>query len=158
MVMFIYNLCLALIWALLTGELSVTNLAFGFVGGFAVLRLMKQWVSGQSSYFRKLPQAIGFALYFVWELIVASVRVAHDVLTPTLHMNPGILAIPVDAETELEITLLANLITLTPGTLSLDVSPDRKTLYIHAMFIDDSEALKREIKQGLERKLLELLR
>ena len=73
-------------------------------------------------------------------------------------MRPGVIGIPLDAKTDLEITMLANVISLTPGTLSLDVSPDRKTLYIHAMYVVDPDELRREIKDGLERRLMELLR
>jgi multicomponent Na+:H+ antiporter subunit E len=67
-------------------------------------------------------------------------------------------AIPLDVETDVEITLLANLITLTPGTLSMDISDDRKVLYVHAMYVDDPEALRAEIKNGFERRVLEMLR
>ena len=73
-------------------------------------------------------------------------------------MRPGVVAIPLDAETDAEITLLANLITLTPGTLSLDVSDDRRVLYIHAMYVDDVEELRRSIKDGFEKRVMELLR
>lgn len=69
-----------------------------------------------------LPVAIRFRGYFLWQLLLSNLRVAYDVITPRLYMRPGILAVPLDAEIDLEITLLANLITLTPGTLSLDVS------------------------------------
>lgn len=65
---------------------------------------------------------------------------------------------PIEAKTDLEITLLANLITLTPGTLTLDVAPDRKSLYVHAMFVDDPEQIRAEIKNGMERRLLEVMR
>jgi multicomponent Na+:H+ antiporter subunit E len=58
----------------------------------------------------------------------------------------------------LEIALMANMITLTPGTMSLGVSRDRKFLYVHSMFIDDPETLKREIKEGIESPLLEVMR
>ena len=73
-------------------------------------------------------------------------------------MRPGVIGIPLDAETDLEITMLANVISLTPGTLSLDVSEDRKTLYIHAMYVENPDDLRTEIKDGLEKRLLELLR
>jgi multicomponent Na+:H+ antiporter subunit E len=75
-------------------------------------------------------------------------------------MRPGVIAIPLNARTDVEITLLANLITLTPGTLSLDVSADRSVLYIHVMYIDndDIDAVRRKIKEGFERRILEVLR
>lgn len=73
-------------------------------------------------------------------------------------MKPGIVKVPLDAKSDIEITLLANLISLTPGTLSLDVSNDRKVLYVHAMYISDKEKFINDIKQGFERRLLEILR
>jgi multicomponent Na+:H+ antiporter subunit E len=97
-------------------------------------------------------------LFFLKELILANVRVAYEIVTPWKVSHPGVIGIPLDAETDLEITALANVITLTPGTLSLDVSDDRKTLFIHAMFIDDPDTLRKEIKEGLERRLLAVLR
>jgi multicomponent Na+:H+ antiporter subunit E len=72
-------------------------------------------------------------------------------------MQPGVIALPLSARTEMEITLVANLISLTPGTLSLDVSDDRKVLYIHAMFLDDEEELRRNLKE-MEHRALELFR
>lgn len=73
-------------------------------------------------------------------------------------MRPGIIAIPLDARTNEEITVLANLITLTPGSMSLDVSPDRRHLYVHLMYVDDLEESRMEIKRGFERRTLELFR
>lgn len=99
-----------------------------------------------------------FILFFFWELLLANLRVAYDVLTPRHRMRPGVIAIPLDAQSRGEITLLANFITLTPGTLSLDVSDDRQALYIHAMYIDDADEFRRRIKANLERRMLEVLR
>lgn len=81
-------------------------------------------------------------------------------VTPTSYVCPGVIAIPLDARTDIEITLLANLITLTPGSVCLDVSDDKRFLYVHAMYIDggDVEAYRRAVKEGLERRVLELLR
>jgi len=88
--------------------------------------------------------------------VLANLRVAHDVLTPRHHMTPGIVAVPLELESDLQITLLANLITLTPGTLSLHVSDDRRTLYVHAMYIRDPAELVREIKEGFEKRVMEV--
>jgi multicomponent Na+:H+ antiporter subunit E len=76
------------------------------------------------------------------------------------YVCPGVVAIPLDARTDAEIVLLANLITLTPGSVTLDLSEDRRVLYVHAMYIDggDVEAYVRSVKNGLERRVLELLR
>ena len=76
------------------------------------------------------------------------------------YICPGVIGIPLDARTDAEIALLANLITLTPGSVSLDLSDDRTVLYVHAMYIDggDVVAYRRSVKDGLERRVLELLR
>jgi multicomponent Na+:H+ antiporter subunit E len=158
MQMFITNILLSLLWALLTGNVSEGNLALGFLLGYGALWLLFPATGLESSYFKKTLQSIGFVLYFTKELIVSSWRVATDVIKPLPRMRPGVVGIPLDAETDLEITLLANVISLTPGTLSLEVSKDRKTLYIHAMYVINPDDLRKEIKEGLERRLLELLR
>jgi multicomponent Na+:H+ antiporter subunit E len=89
---------------------------------------------------------------------MSNLRVARDVLTPKQYMRPGVVALPLEAKTDGEITLLAGLITLTPGTLSLDVSADRKFLYVHSMYIDDPEREKERLKRRFEKRLLEMLR
>jgi multicomponent Na+:H+ antiporter subunit E len=154
--MFLYNILLAILWAMMIGGINVVNLIVGFFVGYLILGSI-HGKSGTSSYFSKVPQTIGFIFFFIKELIVSSVRVAYDVVTPTYYMKPGIIAIPMDAKTDIEITMLANLITLTPGTLSLDVSYDRKTLYIHAMFVQDPDVVRQETKE-MEKRLLAVMR
>jgi multicomponent Na+:H+ antiporter subunit E len=159
--MFAWNVVLALAWAALHGEFSLLSLSVGFVIGYGLLALLaKGGLVEQTPYTARVGRALGFIFYFLWELVLANVRIAYDVLTPKHHMQPGIVAIPLDAKTDAEITLLANFITLTPGTLSLDVSEDRRLLYIHAMYIQngDADALRADIKNGFERRLLETLR
>lgn len=153
--MFLWNILLALVWAALRGELTPVNLAVGFLLGYLVLFSM-QPILGRSSYFVKVRQVVGFLLFFLWELVLANLRMAWHVLRPG-HMRPGVIAIPLDARSDAEITMLANLISLTPGTLSLDVSTDRRFLYVHAIRPGDPDAFRREIKQGLEKKVLETL-
>ena len=157
MKLFLSNIILAVLWALLSGDISQYSLMTGFVLGYLVLGMMATQAT-EKSYFKKVRQTLAFALEFLKELALSTYRVAYDILTPTHYMKPGVIAFPLEAKTDAEITMLANVITLTPGTLSLDVSEDRKTLYIHAMYIDDPDALRREIKEGLEKKLLEKMR
>jgi multicomponent Na+:H+ antiporter subunit E len=111
-------------------------------------------------HFRKVPKIGSLLVYFIKELVVASIKVAYDVVTPKFIMKPAVIAFPLDAESDLEITILASLISLTPGTLSLDVTDDRKILYVHAMYIRNGnlEELKQEIKNGFERRILEITR
>ena len=79
-------------------------------------------------------------------------------MTPSHISRPGIIRLPLDARTDMEIMAVANLISLTPGTLSIDLSDDRRYLYVHVMFLDDVDAVRRELKDGLERRVLEVLR
>ncbi|VGO22515.1 Na+/H+ antiporter subunit E [Pontiella sulfatireligans] len=159
MQLFVVNVLISMLWALLTGKVSVGSLTLGFVlGYFALTLLYPAEEEKKNSYFQKTMQVVRFALFFTKELVVSSWRVAIDVIKPLPLMRPGVIGIPIDAETDLEITMLANIISLTPGTLSLDVSKDRKTLYIHAMYVANPDDLRKEIKDGLERRLLELLR
>ncbi len=141
----------------LTGDLDFNKFLEGFLIGFAIVLILKA-SSGETKYFSRIPKLISFIIYFTYELILANLKIAMDILTPTHLMKPAIVAIPLDAKTDLEITLLANIITLTPGTLSLDLSKDRKTLYIHAMYVVSAEETIKEIKEGFERKLLEVMR
>ncbi len=154
---FLLNLILAFVWAALTGEFALRNLVAGFVLGFVILFVTRR-VVGVPRYGHRTLNVIRLVGFFVWELIKANLRVAYDVLTPGLQIRPGVVAIPLDVRTDAEITLLANLITLTPGTLSLDVSADRSVLYIHAMYIDDPKAVRLRIKRGFERRVIEVLR
>ena len=101
---------------------------------------------------------LGLAGYFVKELILSALQVAWLVVQPRLRLRPGIIAYPLTVTTDLQITLLANMITLTPGTLSVDVSRDRKTLYVHAIDIASREALVGKIAAGFETKVLRVLR
>jgi len=91
-------------------------------------------------------------------LIVANFSVAYYVLAPQDRMRPAVQAIPLEPAKDISITLLANLITLTPGTLSLDVSPDRKYLFIHNIGVTDIEKSRKEIKETFERRILEVTR
>lgn len=157
MTVLLWNIMLALSWAALTGEVTALSLAIGFVLGFVILFAVRRLLR-PSRYFEKLWQSLRLASLFAWELLVANLRIAYEVVTPSHNMKPGVVAIPLDVETDVEITLLANLITLTPGTLSLDVSDDRRVLYIHAMYVDDADKLRLSIKDGFEKRVMELLR
>jgi multicomponent Na+:H+ antiporter subunit E len=154
---FLWNILLALAWVAATGRFTFQNLAFGFALGLVILFFVRRDV-GAPRYFVKIGQVFNLLLFFIKELILANLRVAYDVLTPGLNMRPGIVAIPLDARTDMEITLLSNLITLTPGSVSLDISADRRVLYLHVMYIDDADEVRRTVKDGFERRVLAVLR
>jgi multicomponent Na+:H+ antiporter subunit E len=157
MMVFLLNLSLMALWVASTGVFSYANSALGFLVGFVVLWWL-QPLLGPTTYFRKLPLALRFSVLFLWEVLKSNLRVAWDVITPNRRRRPGIVAVPLDAKSDLEIAVLANLITLTPGSLCLDVSEDRRTLYVHAMFVSEPDQVRREIKQRFESWILALLR
>lgn len=154
---FLANILLTIIWVFLTGSFTVVNFTFGFVISFLILWIISS-KDGNTKYVRLIPKLVSFFLFFLWEVIKANVQVAYEVITPKNNMKPGIVKIPLDAKTNLEITLLANLITLTPGTLSLDVSEDKKVLYVHSMYVHNKQDFIDEIKNGFEHRLLGILR
>lgn len=94
-----------------------------------------------------------FVCYFAWEVVAANARVALEIITPNHLMHPGILAIPLDVKTDLEIVLLSSLISLTPGSLVLDVSTDKTFMYVHVMYLNEPEDFKK-----FEARLLRVLR
>lgn len=151
------NILLAIAWMLLSSDLNFINFIEGFLIGFIILWISKH-ASESHDYFNKIPRIIGFMFYFFYELFVANLKVAYDILTPKHRMEPSIIAVPLTVDKDFEITILANLITLTPGTLSLDVSSNKKILYVHSMYVSDPKEFIDEIKNGFEQKLLEITR
>lgn len=99
-----------------------------------------------------------FLLFYIKEVILSNLKVAWDVVTPGYLSNPGFIALELDAKKEGELLVLANLISMTPGTLSLDISTDHKVIYIHAMYMDDPESLKRMLKQNFESRVIDLFK
>jgi multicomponent Na+:H+ antiporter subunit E len=152
-----WNLVLALVWVFATGEFTLTNLVVGYALGFAVLSLSAVGPR-RTGYFARARGFVGFVLFFLWEVLRSAVRVSHDVVTRRHHMRPAVIGVPLEARTDGEITLLANLISLTPGSLSLDLSPDRRVLYVHVMYADEIEQTREHLKRGFERRVLELMR
>ena len=155
--LFPINILLALLWVAVTGSFNLPNLILGFVLGAVGLFLIREQV-GTRSYLGRVRRVASLILLFHYELVKSAVKVAWIALQPKMPLNPGIVAYPLRLDRDFEITLLANLITLTPGTLSLDVSPDRRFLYIHAIDVPDPDALRRDIAGGFERRILEAFR
>lgn len=154
---FTWNILLALIWMAVSGNFSGSSLLVGFLLGYVIIGVSLRDVPAFSGYVRRVPRVIRFIGFFARELFMSNLRVAYDVITPTDYMRPAVLAVPLDAETDGEITVFANLLSLTPGTLSLDVSSDRRVLYIHVMYLDDLDDMLQHVKY-FESRVLELLR
>ena len=152
-------LVLAIIWAAITSSFTLHNLLLGGLIGFAALWFIRERITGPALLTR-IRRIIALALLFFYELLLSAVRVAWLVIQPNLRaqLQPGIIAFPLTAKTDREITLLANLITLTPGTLSVDVSEDRKYIYVHALSVPNKRELIKSIAEGFEAKIIEVFK
>ena len=154
--MFLVNVMLAVAWCFLTGQFDPLNLAVGFGVGFGMLVPLRG-DRRVRRYLHKGPRVVRWIAFLFWELLLANLKMARTVLfTPRDRLRPGIVAVPLDLQTDAEITVLANLVTLTPGTLSIDVSSDRRTLYVHAVEVGDPEVVRRDTKAGFERLVREV--
>lgn len=157
MILFVFNLLLAIVWVAITGSASFLNLVFGFLLSALALAIVRESYGGVL-YLGRVRRILALLLLFLRELAKSAWAVAVTVMGPKMDVKPGIFAFPLTVDRDFEIALLANLITLTPGTLSVDVSDDRKTLYVHALDCSDPEAVKRDIAEGFERRILEAFR
>ncbi|NTS42975.1 Na+/H+ antiporter subunit E [Flavisolibacter sp. BT320] len=154
---FLLNVMLTLIWLALTGNFTYINMFIGFIISYFILWIISR-NSGDDRYFTIAFKVVGFFFFFLYEMLKANWQVAYEVMTSHLHMKPGIVKIELEAKTDLEITLLSNLISLTPGTLVVDVSDDKKVMYVHGMYLQDKVKFIESIKLGLEKPLLDIMR
>ena len=151
------NILLAAGFMIALESFTFATLCIGMLVGYGALWLTRPLYKGDR-YFQRLATIIRLVFFFFKALVISNLRVLRAVVSPSQISRPGIIRLPLDARTDMEIMLVANLISLTPGTLSIDVSEDRRYLYVHVMFLDDVDSARREIKEGLERRVLEVLR
>lgn len=152
------NLLLAFLWAAIIGPFSVANLFAGFVLGYIVLRAAAG-ARERPRYVRQVIATIGLTYFTIIEIIKANVRVAYYTVSSLGSLNPAVLTVELEPDvTDAEVTLLAILVTLTPGTLTLDVTGNNEKMIVHFMHVDDRDAAIREIKDGFERRILEMTR
>lgn len=154
--MLLGGILLALAWAALQGEISLGNLIVGYVVGYVILLALARGGVMPSTLGSRTAHAAGLALFVVWELLLANVRVALDVLRPRTGIRPAVVAIPLDVTRDGEILLLSMLINITPGSVTIDLAEDRRTLYVHVMHMVSAEASRDEIKDGFEQRVKRL--
>lgn len=148
---------LAFLWVFFEGSLSASTFIIGYLLGILIIFTMRRFFPTRFYLYRVFSIAKLIAI-FLKELLLSNWAVLKVVLKPKLAIQPGIFALETQLKTDWEITLLANLITLTPGTLVVDVSPDCKTLYIHAMDIDDVDDSIASIRDSFEKAIMEVSR
>ncbi|WP_096201348.1 Na+/H+ antiporter subunit E [Bacillus sp. FJAT-45350] len=149
------NVVIALIWAFLQNSYTGVDLLIGYVIGIFILYGLRRFLKFDF-YMRRVFALIRLILLFSKELILANWDVIKIVLSPKLNIQPGIVAVPTKLKTDWELTLLAALISLTPGTLSMDFSDDNKFIYIHSIHVPDKEAMIRQIHNTFEKAIMEV--
>lgn len=143
---------IALGWCFLQGSITLGNLILGGVLGMLVF-MVSQSFNGMDKSLKQLNAINQLILFVLRELVVSSIRIAWDILTPTVYARPRVVRIPVEDLDDVAITILANAISLTPGSLALEVSDNRQNLYVHVMYADDRDATVRSIYLDLGNKV-----
>ncbi|MCE4050971.1 Na+/H+ antiporter subunit E [Bacillus sp. Au-Bac7] len=149
------NVLLGFMWMVMTVSFEPVAFLKGYLFGLLILYIFRNFFSSRFYLFRILA-VLNLTYIFIRELISSNIAVVKTVLKPKLDMKPGIFAYPTILEKNWEITILANLITLTPGTLVIEVSPDNKILYVHALDINDAQESIDSIKNTFEKAILEV--
>lgn len=141
-----FNLLLGLVWALFLGEVSLRTLTLGWAIGFLILALFRRAL-GATAYVRAVGSTVSLVLAFSAELVRANIHMALMALQPRPRLNPMIVEVPLRLTGDLPLTLLASLTGLLPGTVALAFSPDRGSLYVHALGMDSAQAARRSVRQ-----------
>jgi multicomponent Na+:H+ antiporter subunit E len=149
------NLLMAVVWAALQNSYTPVDFFMGYLIGLIILFTLRRFLYFDF-YFRRVWAAIKLAAIFSWELIVANIDIAKMVLHPKMEMKPGIVKVPTTLKTEGELTLLAMIISLTPGTLIMDFSPDNRFFYIHSVHMEDKEDVIAKIRDVFEKAIMEV--
>jgi len=143
MIRFLLNIGLAVMWCALS-SFNGWNFLGGFIVGALVVSAYSRATSGDK-YISNAWRLLRFLAYFCRLLVQTNLQVAWEVLTPKMHQTPRIIRYPIEGMSDIERTTLANAITLTPGTLVVDLSPDERWMYIHCMYAQDRDSAVREI-------------
>ena len=152
----ILTLILTVVWVLLQNEVTAGMTVFGVILGIIIPWMTSIWWPDTPKGFR-LGRMIIYSLIVLWDIIVANIQVAWIVLTvPNARLKPAWIVIPLELKQPEAITMLAGTITLTPGTVSADLSNQGRCLLVHVLHTDDPDGVRDEIKARYERRLLEI--
>ena len=150
------TLILAVVWVLLQNEVTSGMVVFGIILGIIIPWMTSIWWPDRPQSFR-LDKMITYSLIVMWDIVVANIQVAWIVLTvPNAKLKPEWIVIPLELKHPEAITILAGTITLTPGTVSADLSDEGHSILVHVLHTDDPDGVRDEIKSRYERRLLEI--
>ncbi|PRO65070.1 Na+/H+ antiporter subunit E [Alkalicoccus urumqiensis] len=149
------NIVIAFIWMFLQNDFSGVTFIIGYIVGLLMLFFLRRFLRFDF-YFRRVWAFIKLMALFAYKLVEANWDVIKIILRPKLDIEPGIIAVPTKLKSDWERTLLANLISLTPGTLTMNFSEDGSTLFIHAIHVPDKEKAIKEIHDTFEKAIREV--
>jgi len=155
MTFLLLNLALALIWTFLSGDPTLQQFFIGFLLGFVALFPYRR-EDASHRYIYRTVYVLRFFGLFLYALASSVLQVAWEVITPAHHMKPGVVAVDIVGMSPLAVYLLSTAITLTPGTITLAVSGDRRRLFVHAMYAEDPKAVVQEIETLLKQPILKI--
>jgi len=151
------NFFIAMVWMFISVSFTASTFIVGFLLGLMMLWIMQRFIPGRF-YMSRVWAVIKLVILFFKELFMANIQVMTLIVQPKMPIKPAIFALPTVLKKDWEITLLSSLITLTPGTLVIDVSEDSKTLYIHAIDYGDADDAIDAIRNTFEKAILEVSR
>ena len=137
---------MVVLWLILWRDASPANIASGLVVGLTVATVFPLRRARARDHTVRLVPLVVFLGYFAWQLVVSNIVVARQILTPRDRVRTGIVAVPVPPGSDLVTTIVANAITLTPGTLTVEVTRDPPTLYVHVLRLHDIGQVRRDIR------------
>lgn len=151
------NFFLAFLWMFMSGSFTTASFVIGFFLGMLIIFALRRSFPGRF-YMVRVVAITKLTIRFIYELIVANLQVLAIILKPKMDIKPGIFKYETTLTKNWEVTLLSLLITLTPGTLVVDVTDDNRYLYIHALNIPDVKDAVSSIKNSFERLITEVSR
>lgn len=141
---------LTVLWLVLWRDVSTANVVSGVVAGILVTSLFPGTGRAPRRHTISPLWVVAFFFYVLWKLIEANLLLAWEIVTPRDHTRSGIIGIPIEGASDLVVTLIANVITLTPGTVTLEIRRHPTTLYLHVLHLQDPEDVRRDVER-LER-------
>jgi multicomponent Na+:H+ antiporter subunit E len=154
------NLLLAIVWMFLSGAFTMGSLVAGFVIGFISMVLLRP-VLGSRRYVQGVMGIMRLLVVYLYELFIAGVQLARDILRPNPPIQGAFLQYDARHLSPAKTVLLSNMLSLTPGTLTVDVDDQGEILYIHTVYAHDIEKTRRGLDlfanliQGVQEKDLQ---
>ncbi|MCT4795498.1 MULTISPECIES: Na+/H+ antiporter subunit E [Exiguobacterium] len=151
----VLNTVIAIMWAVLWNSYTGVDFLLGYIVGIFILFVLRRFLHFDF-YMRRVFAAFKLIALFIKELIMSNIDVVKVLLSPKFDIEPGIIEVPTQLKSDWELTLLASLISLTPGTLSMDFAEDKKSIFVHSIHVPDKEQMIREIHDTFEKAIMEV--